>query len=51
VQGILIPDDLEMMLEAKVQISEELRAEFYGTLDRCADSFSKQLYLDLRKIL
>lgn len=39
------------MLEAKVQIREELRSEFYATLERCADSYNKQLHLDLRKIL
>ena len=38
-------------MEAKVQISEELRTEFYGTLSQCADSFSKQLPLELRKII
>jgi hypothetical protein len=40
-QGIYIPEELETMLEAKVQISEELRVEFYGTLERCVDSYSK----------
>ena len=50
-QGIYIPEELETMLEAKVQISEELRGEFYGTLERCVDSYSKQLHLDLRRIL
>jgi len=40
-KGIFIPEELETMLEAKVQISEELRGEFYGTLERCADSYSK----------
>ena len=49
--GIRLPEDLEMMLEAKIQIVNELKSEFYATLDRCADSFSKQLVQDLRKIL
>lgn len=48
---IFIPQMLEMMLEAKVQISEQLKREFQETLQSGADSFNKQMIIDLRKIV
>lgn len=44
VDKIRIPADLEMMLQAKVQISEKLRRDFYDILEkgRGADSFNKE---------
>jgi hypothetical protein len=42
---------LEMMLESKVQISEQLKREFQETLQNCSDSFNKQMIIDLRKIV
>lgn len=44
VDKIRIPDDLEMMLSAKVQISEKLRRDFYDILEKGkgADSFNKE---------
>ena len=44
VDKIKIPSDLEMMLQAKVQISEKLRRDFYDILEkgRGADSFNKE---------
>lgn len=40
-----------MLLEAKVQISQELRREFQDILQKSADSFNKQMKLDLTKIV
>lgn len=40
-----------MMLESKVQISEQLKREFQETLHSGADSFNKQMIIDLRKIV
>lgn len=40
-----------MMLEEKVQISEQLKREFQETLQSGADSFNKQMIIDLRKIV
>ena len=48
---IFIPQMFEMMLEAKVQISEQLKREFQETLQSGADSFNKQMIIDLRKIV
>ena len=47
----MIPEELEMLLEAKVQISQELRREFQDILQRSADSFNKQMKSDLTKIV
>ena len=41
IAGIFLPDDLLMMLEAKMEIINELRCEFNAIISRCADSFSK----------
>lgn len=50
---IRIPADLEMMLQAKVQISEKLRRDFYDILEkgRGADSFNKEQMQNLRNIV
>ena len=41
---ISIPSDLEMMLQAKVQISEKLRRDFYEILEqgKLSESFNKE---------
>ena len=53
VDKIRIPDDLEMMLQAKVQISEKLRRDFYDILEKGkgADSFNKEQMQNLRNIV
>ena len=38
---ILIPEELELALENKVQISEQLRRDFYDILKRGADSYKQ----------
>ena len=50
---IRIPADLEMMLQAKVQISEKLRRDFYDILEKGkgADSFNKEQMQNLRNIV
>lgn len=49
--GINLPEDLMMLLEAKMAIIEELRCEFNAALIRCADSFIKESVSEMRKIL
>ena len=51
VAGINLPEDLMMLLMAKMAIIEELRCEFNAAMARCADSFIKESVSELRKII
>ena len=40
-----------MALENKVQISDQLRRDFYDILERGADSYKQQMFTDLKNIV
>ena len=48
---ILIPEEVELALENKVQISDQLRRDFYDILERGADSYKQQMFTDLKNIV